>query len=466
MGESKIALLVEDDEDDFFIVSTYFQQFRSSSFHIIHSQNLSEAKEAILMEPLSIIILDYYLVLEEGLDLVKWMQSNNISIPVILLTGADSFELDSDALEMGILDFLVKSQINAEILERSIRYSLKQYETTQSLKTSEEKYRLMIEHSQDLILILNKKWCIESINHLSAKYLLKSEKEIIGESIWTFFKAEGKPPELQDVDTAFSIPVELIPNTTVRFANFSGTISKGKIFATIHDTTLEKFTVDLRLQNERLESNSRLIRSLAHEIRNPLSSIVLATESLSMEPSDFLFAKELIGRNTERIHDIINKVLSGLDQNPLNKTNLKLQDLLEKAFFAVSDRLQWNNIQFNLPEINFHFAGFEDTLILAFTNLFVNSIEALKDTPQAKIKVFWESPVLQIEDNGKGISKEELSKINLGLRVEKGRARGVGLSVTRKILESHKISMQHQNANSAGTMVILNFAKCLSIASE
>ncbi|MBK7652410.1 MAG: hypothetical protein IPJ20_19155 [Flammeovirgaceae bacterium] len=83
-------------------------------------------------------LIDYRLG-ENGLDLVRYAHSKNILKPSILLTGQGDLRVDVDASRFGAADYIVKSELNASMLERSIRYAITQAKVIRELDEKEKK---------------------------------------------------------------------------------------------------------------------------------------------------------------------------------------------------------------------------------------------------------------------------------------------------------------------------------------
>ena len=73
--------------------------------------------------------------------------------PIVLLTGKGNREIDIMAMQSGATDYLVKSELNTEKLERCIRYSLESAHVLKELKDRENKYRNLFEGSKDAVFI-------------------------------------------------------------------------------------------------------------------------------------------------------------------------------------------------------------------------------------------------------------------------------------------------------------------------
>ena len=123
-------LLVEDDEVDYKITSRLLRQAYVKDFVLTWSTDADRAIELLNSETFDICLIDYQLGNTNGIDLLNQMQKDGHSdIAVILLTGMDNLEIDKKAAIAGATDYLVKNELKSELLERSIRYSLRQKET-------------------------------------------------------------------------------------------------------------------------------------------------------------------------------------------------------------------------------------------------------------------------------------------------------------------------------------------------
>jgi len=120
------VLLVEDDDDDFVLVKDLFREIGNQRYKL---NRVSSYEEAIALESprdYDICLLDYRLGAHDGLELMQDLSRQGFECPMILLTGQTDDELDRRAMKAGAADYLIKGQIYAQNLERSIRYSIQQ----------------------------------------------------------------------------------------------------------------------------------------------------------------------------------------------------------------------------------------------------------------------------------------------------------------------------------------------------
>lgn len=117
-------LLVEDDEDDYVLTRDMLRDNPDMAVTVDWAQDYDGAVALINERRHDLFLFDYRLGAHTGLELLTYTLAQNIPIPVILLTGHASHDIDKRAMKAGAVYYLVKSQLNAQTLERSIRYAL------------------------------------------------------------------------------------------------------------------------------------------------------------------------------------------------------------------------------------------------------------------------------------------------------------------------------------------------------
>jgi diguanylate cyclase (GGDEF)-like protein len=118
-------LLVDDDEDDYLILRDYLVELSGQSKYALDwAQTYQAGLTQILRANHDIYLVDHYLGAFSGLDLLQEAVQAGCQAPVIMVTGQSDREIDQAALVAGATDYLVKSQIDGQLLERSIRYAL------------------------------------------------------------------------------------------------------------------------------------------------------------------------------------------------------------------------------------------------------------------------------------------------------------------------------------------------------
>jgi len=140
MSQPIHILLIEDDEEDYMITRDIIDDIPDRRYRLDWVASFEEGIAAIENKKYDVYLLDYRLGREDGVELLRQVDAPAIESPFILLTGQDDIALDKEAMEAGAADFLVKGDISANVLERTIRYAIQQRKTIRQLKKSE--YRL------------------------------------------------------------------------------------------------------------------------------------------------------------------------------------------------------------------------------------------------------------------------------------------------------------------------------------
>jgi two-component system, cell cycle sensor histidine kinase and response regulator CckA len=117
-------LLIEDDEDDFIIARGVLGEIRGGKFALDWAKTYEEGLETLLLNQHDICLLDYRLGARNGIELLRAATERGCQSPIILLTGLGEHALDLEAMQAGAADYLVKADLRADLLGRTMRYAL------------------------------------------------------------------------------------------------------------------------------------------------------------------------------------------------------------------------------------------------------------------------------------------------------------------------------------------------------
>ncbi len=148
MPEPVRVLLVDDDEDDYVLTRDLLAEIGKEKFDLEWVSTYETALEAIEQDGHYVYLLDYRLGEHNGLELLHEALRNGCRAPMILLTGQGDRQVDVEAMKAGAADYLVKGQIDAPVLERSIRYALERARALESLRESEATNRTLLAETQ------------------------------------------------------------------------------------------------------------------------------------------------------------------------------------------------------------------------------------------------------------------------------------------------------------------------------
>lgn len=116
-------LLVEDDDGDAFLVQELLEM-AGSGFEIVRARTLAEARKLVKAQSFGCVLLDLGLPDGQGLEVVRNFLSEAASVAVICFTGLNDDRSGAAAVAAGAQDYLVKGQVDGDLLRRSIRYAI------------------------------------------------------------------------------------------------------------------------------------------------------------------------------------------------------------------------------------------------------------------------------------------------------------------------------------------------------
>jgi signal transduction histidine kinase len=118
------VLLVEDDEDDYLLVRELFEELPRGTYHLDRVPSYESAIQTLDECCHDLYLVDYRLGGHTGLELLEEAKRRNCPSPMIMLTGQREREVDLLAMQAGAVDFLSKGGLDADVLERAMRYAL------------------------------------------------------------------------------------------------------------------------------------------------------------------------------------------------------------------------------------------------------------------------------------------------------------------------------------------------------
>lgn len=225
----------------------------------------------------------------------------------------------------------------------------------------------------------------------------------------------------------------------------------------LYKIQLEKRVEELNLANkeindlkniEKFASTGRIARTIAHEVRNPLTNINLATDQLKDVKNDEEGEKEMllgmIVRNSLRINQLISNLLNATKFTELESGEESVNEIVDEALELAKDRIELTKIKINknystnICKIKVD----KEKIKIAFLNIIVNAIEAIEgnDTGTIYIETYQKNDKCHviIKDNGLGMDEETLSKLFEPYFTAKENGNGLGLTNTQNIILSHK----------------------------
>jgi PAS domain S-box-containing protein len=469
-------LIIDDDEDDFFITSEYLKQIQEYTIQADWSYKFNDAVQQMQKRTYDMYFVDYRLGAKTGLDFLKEAVRIGCEEPIVLLTGKGNKDVDIEAMQMGATDYLIKTELNADKLERCIRYSLERTAYLKALRANERKYRNIFELSKDAVFIADETLFFRDMNQATSELFGYSKEELQKMCVYDMIAEDSVRTMLQNIlveegeinDVEIEVKTSSDERKTCIFSISATPEATGHIYyqGLLHDITNLRRAEKANLMIEKLGATGRLVRTLAHEVRNPLNNINMSVEQLvgseGNGPEDTPLFLDIIQRNSKRIGDIITELLDTSRPTELVFDRCSLQSIMDDAIAEAIDRITLQHINMQVRYVNeaCYIMANREKLRIAFLNIIINALEAMekgKGELSVSINSMKESHVVVIRDNGCGIPEENISRLFEPYFTSKRNGMGLGLAATLNILQSHKANIDVTSVMKQGTTFTITF---------
>jgi len=281
----------------------------------------------------------------------------------------------------------------------------------------------------------------------------------------------GTPIRNTGEETEFQIKVLLLSIFALMMLVFVVQLVNRRLKRIIEEKTQEEKLLINELRNyDKLQFMDRIISSLAHEIRNPLTSVKIYTTQMKdkLDNKEFMIAaSEDIPEEIDRIDALITEFMEFTSPRKPQKKLLNLKNELENAIKFIKLQIRDINIAIDVPEnllIEFDLGHFKQIVI----NILLNSRDALADieNPTIIIRGYSEGKIINIEfiDNGSGMKEDQLDYIFEPFYTTKENGNGVGMFIVKKLIEENGGSIQAKpNEVGKGFGVYLKVMRGVSI---
>ena len=321
------------------------------------------------------------------------------------------------------------------------------------------------------IITLNNKNKIIFINK-AAKKILRFNNNLCGEyledtNLKNIFNIDDEFTEVieKKLDVNNDAINDIYIKYMVKFINEKENDVKEKIIS-FRDITEEKAMEENIRTKDKIHSLGTLVSGIAHEIRNPLTSIKMYAELIPIKYDSLKFRERIskdIPSEIDRLNEIIKDLLEYSKPRKPFKEYINLSDELNRITVFVLDKLKKNNINMNIDvESDVYVCVDKNHFKQVIINLIINAIDSIdKEIGQIGIyssikdkKVF-----LCIKDNGCGIEDKDINKLFNPFYTTKSEGTGLGLFVSYRILTENDIKINIRSKKGLGSTFILEFGE-------
>lgn len=344
----------------------------------------------------------------------------------------------------------------------------------EQLKEQKEFLRKVIDMNPSYIYAIDKAGTFTLVNESLAKFLGTKTEHLSGAKINDFkFKAESNIvddfKEMEETREGLGRGRILIEeefkdnkgNTrwveTVILPILSPQHEVEQLLFVSTDITERTIAEKLLRKSEKLAVVGELAAGVAHEIRNPLTSIngfmYLLKEDYQKDPTYI----EIMESELERINFITNEFLTLGKPQVMNFQQKDISVLLESVRALLDTKAALHNVNMTLefePTIPFLYCD-KNQLKQVFINIIKNAIEAMPNGGEVKVeaRIQENNLVVQVADQGHGIPQDRMAKLGEPFYSSKEKGIGLGLMISYKIIEAHNGEINIESEIEKGTIV-------------
>jgi two-component system, sporulation sensor kinase A len=372
--------------------------------------------------------------------------------------------------------------------ENSIRYAVvatrditKRKEAEYALKKSEHTHRIILEHSNDLICLIDSegKYMFASLSYQNILGI--DPKTLLGLDAFKFIHSEDHD-SVQKYIERLAVSEDLQP-LVYRKIHASGKeiFLEGKgmpmlsengqvegIVFISRDITEKKRAEEYIRNSEKLAVLGELAAGVAHEIRNPLTSIkglFSLLKDSEVEKEKQYFYQEVIYDELNRIEQIVNEFMALAKPDALQiEKEVNLVQLLQDTVMLLATEANLYNVEIRLlfKEKTLFVSCEKNQIKQVFINIIKNAIEAMSSGGVLTIGIEEEKDgavKLIFADTGVGIEEERLKTIGVPFFTNKEKGIGLGLTISNKIITEHQGSLKVESIPGQGTTVAVTLKK-------
>lgn len=324
---------------------------------------------------------------------------------------------------------------------------------------------------EDAVLAVNRNGVITGINKTFFSMSSFEEKMLLNHNYFSLFKDDPFNVNKVLKEGAKIVDEKLIFGKNIQYSTYPLLDEKNKVsgvISVLRDVTKIREFEKEREEAERLKFLGNLVANFAHEIKNPLNGLSIATQRLIKEfPNDngeYTRLTTTIKKEIESLNKILNDFLSLARPRIKEKKEFNVSALIQDTLNLIKEQAEDKEIILKEKiKQDIKLAGNSADFRRAILNILINAVDAVSgvlDRPkEISIELLQHDKEinLKISDTGKGMDEEEKERIFTPYFTTKKSGTGLGLYIAQKIIKDHKGEIKIDTAENKGTTFEITF---------
>ncbi|MDF2857134.1 MAG: sensor signal transduction histidine kinase, partial [Neobacillus sp.] len=329
------------------------------------------------------------------------------------------------------------------------------------LRNREQKYRLLAEHSSDVIMSHDLDFTFKYISPSVQAILGYKPDEMVGKKPKEFIHPEDRKelreqPPFNRTHNSRVVTYRFRKNdgtyiwleSTIKALFNESTDQIKEIITVSRDIQLRMETYERFQKSEKLAVVGQTAAAVAHEIRNPLTAIKGFMQLFSTEKEINPAFVTIILDELDRVETIISEFLTMAKPHAEKSVSIRIDHIMEQVIQLLQTQALMKNKELNIRILDpmSPITGDPNSLKQVFMNVIQNSLDAITELGKIDISIFADPNGINVKitDNGCGISKERISKLGEPFYSTKEKGTGLGLMTSYRIIANHngKISVE------------------------
>ncbi len=184
------VLLIEDERADAKFITLLLAESSTIRIQVEHADRLATGVAKLAEGGLDVVLLDLNLPDARGFETLSRIQSAYPAVPVVVLTGLGGDETGFEAVRRGAQDFLIKGEIDTNLLVRTLRYAIERNQARQQLLESESRLRLLTEQVAAVLWTTDCELRFTSVLGGETAALNLRPEDVLGQSLYEYFDTD------------------------------------------------------------------------------------------------------------------------------------------------------------------------------------------------------------------------------------------------------------------------------------